>query len=304
MTSSGRAAERFASEPSLLESEAFADELLLDVEYRAEPADVVPILPPADDPGILELDQELLDDDEASPTPAAAEPLIRISVATGPLRPRPYRNAGSSASPGFARGPLAQQLVKARNQATLARAAERRSHEALYHAVGCAYDFALAAAGAPEEFARLIGGAEIDGRKRMTTVVKLVFGADYDKTRVAEYAAVLSFASRLDLPNGSVTAWLSQARGGLRGVVAAERELRRQDGGGVRYTKPRLRNAVATRLRALPVRDIDELAEGEEEFVVILARREPDGSIAVLGEVTGDDGLLSKAASRLVGEDD
>ena len=66
-------------------------------------------------------------------------------------------------------------------------------------------------------------------RAPMTPVVKLVFGADYDKTRLTEYAAALSHAHRLELPRGALGDFLRGAEGGLKGVVKAERQLRREE---------------------------------------------------------------------------
>jgi hypothetical protein len=269
------------------------------------------------DVDVLELDQELMAGVEAPRHSRSADPCIRVAIAPGPMRPRsagkaaeprmstgPRTSAGPRTSTGFAKGALARQLAEARDQAALAQTAEWRSHEALYHAVGCAYDFALAAAAAPVEFARLIDNPAIEPRKMMTTVVKLVFGLDYDKTRVAEYAAVLSFASRLELDSGSLPRWLSKAPGGLKGIVAVERELRRKDEGTTRLTKRRLRLSLAARLRELPIRNVEELEQEGDEFLIIVARREPDGHIAVLGEIPSDISLLTKAANQLLGRSD
>ena len=45
----------------------------------------------------------------------------------------------------------------------------------------------------PEEYNELIedSGLTVQDRAPMTPIVKLVFGHDYDKTRLTEYAAVL-----------------------------------------------------------------------------------------------------------------
>ena len=56
----------------------------------------------------------------------------------------------------------------------------------------------------------------------MTPVVKLVFGHDYDKTRLTEYAAVLTHAHRLGLQRGKLAEFLGDVDGGLKGVVAAD----------------------------------------------------------------------------------
>ena len=73
----------------------------------------------------------------------------------------------------------------------------------------------------------------------MTPVVKLVFGADYDKTRLTEYAAVLSHAHRMEVARGMLAGFLAQAEGGLKGVVKAERQLRREESGKDHAENPR-----------------------------------------------------------------
>ncbi|MBW8785854.1 MAG: hypothetical protein JF593_14685, partial [Novosphingobium sp.] len=85
--------------------------------------------------------------------------------------------------------PLADWLASARELAQAARGSEDRTRQALYAAIGRAYDFSLAAAAAPEEFDRLVreSGLTIQVRAPLTPLVKLVFGADYDKTRLTEY---------------------------------------------------------------------------------------------------------------------
>jgi hypothetical protein len=37
---------------------------------------------------------------------------------------------------------------------------------------------------------------------------------------------------------------------------------------------------------------------GADEFVLLVARREPDGSLGIVAEVTGDDTLLDRAIKR------
>ena len=48
----------------------------------------------------------------------------------------------------------------------------------------------------------------------MTSIVKLVFGADYDKTRLTEFAAALNYAQREQIDFGGFEAFLNVADGG------------------------------------------------------------------------------------------
>src|SRR5690606_28579847 len=124
-------------------------------------------------------------------------------------------------------------LAAAREMAVAARGNEERTRDALYEAIGRAYDFSLAAADDPDEFDELlvVSGLTMQGRAPMTPVVKLVFGADYDKRRLTEFAAALTHAHRLSLPHGTLGRFLTEAEGGLKGVVKAERRLRREEAG-------------------------------------------------------------------------
>jgi hypothetical protein len=186
--------------------------------------------------------------------------------------------------------------------AAQARTSEDRTRNALYEAIGRAYDFSLAAADSPEDFDELLvdSGLTVQDRAPMTPVVKLVFGADYDKTRLTEYAAALSHAHRLELPRGSLCDFLRGAEGGLKGVVRAERRLRREESGKGDPAADG-RELLAERLREMPAVELAEIASYGSEFALVMIRRSDDGSVAILGEVPEDTGLIEKAARKLVG---
>ena len=196
---------------------------------------------------------------------------------------------------------LADWLASAREFAQAAHSAEDRSRSALYAAIGRAYDFALAALAQPEEFAELLAdsGLKAQVRAPMTPVVKLVFGADYDKTRLTEYAAALGHAQRLKLPRGTLGRYLSDLLGGLKGVVQSERKLRREESG--KTSRRKGPEALAGKLRQMPQLPFADLPREGSEFTLLVARRLPSGEVALLGEVTDDPALVERAARRLVG---
>ena len=199
---------------------------------------------------------------------------------------------------------LADWLAAAREQAVQARSNEDRTRGALYEAIGRAYDFALAAADAPEEFAELVAdaGLPMQSRAPMTPVVKLVFGADYDKTRLAEYASALTHAKRVGLGQGELAAYLARAEGGLKGVLAEERRLRREGSpASAKRMEEGPRKAIANRLRALAPASLDAVPGEGAEFALILVRRTPEGAVALLGEVPQDIALIERAARKLTG---
>lgn len=194
-------------------------------------------------------------------------------------------------------------LAAARELAHAADATEDRSRSALYEAVSRAYDFSLAAQAAPEDYAELIAdsGLTMQDRAPMTPVVKLVFGHDYDKTRLTEYAAVLTHAHRLGLERGSLARFLGEAEGGLKGVVKAERRLRREEQGKAIEEEKGIRKALAKKLRALEALTLEALAGDGPEFALVMVRRDRDGNLVVLGELPEDVPQLERAAKKLVG---
>jgi len=192
---------------------------------------------------------------------------------------------------------LADWLALARDTAERALAADSRSRSALYQAVGQAWDFAIAAEEAPEEFAELLADAGLKAQERapMTPLVKLVFGAHYDKTRVAEYACVLGHAREEGVGRGELARYLDSYPGGLKGLVKDERAKRRP--AGVAKAK---RDPVLDTLRAAQPAVILEHDAGEAEFVVLIAKAMPGGHIGIVARADDDDALLAKLARKAV----
>lgn len=196
---------------------------------------------------------------------------------------------------------LGDWLAAAREEARHAHASDDRSRQSLYAALGRAYDFALAAAEAPADYAELIEDAGIKAQERapLIPLVKLVFGADYDKTRLTEFATCIAHGQRLGLERGALAGYLGTASGGLKAIVAEERRLRRAESG----TADKVRSARETRieaLRHLQPRALDTVGR-DGEFTVLVARRQDDGRLVLLGEVADDAALLDRAARHLLG---
>lgn len=266
-------------------------------------------------------------EDEAEEAEEAAPPLDLQSLAHGdllPFRSRPFDrkpNEGPFIEPepeseladmvqsdmvqsGIVQSDmgLGDWLALARELADAARGSEDRTRSTLYEAIGKAYDFSLAAAEAPAEFAELVeeSGLTIQDRAPMTPVVKLVFGADYDKTRLTEYATALTHARRLGLQRGTLASYLSSAPGGLKGVVSEERRIKREEG-GKEAARDCPREALARKLRQLGYAPLDAVSPEGSEFTLLVARRLPSGEVVLLGEVADDVPLLEKAAKKLLG---
>ena len=184
-------------------------------------------------------------------------------------------------------------LAAARLSAEGAAQSEGRAHSALYAAIGRAYDFALVAEAEPDVYAELLAeeGLTVQARAPMTPIVKLVFGATYDKTRLTEYAAALSFARHQGVERGGLAAFLETYQGGLKAVVRAERARRAP------APKPDRIEEARQSLRAAPARAEVEIETGAEEFVVLVARRIADGRVAILAPVS-DPALVDKALRK------
>ncbi|WP_114953341.1 PAS domain-containing protein [Sphingosinicella terrae] len=188
---------------------------------------------------------------------------------------------------------LADRLFAAREIAEQAAGSDLRSRVALYRALGQAYDFALAAESDPEGYAELLAdaGVKTQARAPMTPVAKLVFGIDYDKTRLTEFAASLAWAKREGLGAGALPAYLEAFAGGLKGVVQAERKARRP------LPRPDMWQEVREALRhAPPIAQVTVALPAESgEFVLLLARRDQD-RLAIVAPV--DDEKLVEQAIR------
>ncbi|MFY8076042.1 MAG: hypothetical protein ACOVNK_10175 [Sphingorhabdus lacus] len=192
---------------------------------------------------------------------------------------------------------LADWLDAARQSADSARDADMRTRDALYQAIGRAHDFALVAAKYPADYAELLSDAGLvaQERARFTPIVKLVFGVGYDKTRLTEFATALQFADRNAVPMGGLADILSKHDGGLKGIIAAERRAKKVAAGqhvAAPAVDPR------SRLRSARVRDLSEFAGSGEEFVLLVARRDADGNVAIVGAVDADAALTEKALRK------
>ncbi|WP_225207479.1 PAS domain-containing protein [Novosphingobium huizhouense] len=299
--------------------QAVTDELLLEIGQALEPAaparrasellanwadgpgSLAPVTP-AIDPAPLDLadfGSEILafpQDDATAPAGVDLPGADLPGPAFGPALDEDAGSGFGAAAPAS----LSECLAAAREMARLANSSEDRTRSALYAAIGRAWDFALLAQQRPDDYRRMVeeAGLTIQERAPLTPLVKLVFGADYDKTRITEYATALGHAQRLGLGRGELGRFLSEAPGGLKAVVALERRLRRDEIGRDRRDP---HAALADDLRALPFEPLAELPREGAEFALVMVRRLADGTIALVGEVPEDHALFERAARRLVG---
>ena len=182
---------------------------------------------------------------------------------------------------------LADRLWAARETAESVKAGEGRTRAALYKALSLAYDFAIAAQQNPDEYAELLeeSGVKAQARAPMTPIVKLVFGMDYDKARLTEFAAALSYAQRQEIALGDFENFIEQQAGGLKALVAAERQARRPDSrtdSKGEIARAHLRSAPSISLSELPAR---------EEFALVVTRRGAEGAYEPVA-VVDDEALV------------
>ncbi len=187
---------------------------------------------------------------------------------------------------------LADRLWAARETAEAAKSADGRTRAALYRALSLAYDFAVTAQANPEEYAELLedSGVKAQARAPMTPIVKLVFGIDYDKARLTEFAAALAWADRQPIALGGFEAFITAQPGGLKALVAAEREARRPEP----RADTRAETARAKLRTAAPI-SLDAIAT-DEEFCVVITRRSADGRHEAVAVV--DDPAIVERAIR------
>jgi len=181
--------------------------------------------------------------------------------------------SGATLSPGPEFG-LAKSLQECQDLATAWQSQETKSRTVLYETLERAYRFQFEALEDPGSFEDLCAREGINHQTRapLTPVVKLIFGANYDKTRVSEYAACLSYGKRLGREAGTLRDLIDATEGGIKGCVKAERALRREERGETvdksQKYKELLRNLN-------PLMDLFDGSGATEEFVLLLARREP-----------------------------
>jgi len=191
---------------------------------------------------------------------------------------------------------LADWLAAARASADAFRHADSRGRSALYRALGQAYDFALLADVKRAEYEELLAdtGIVAQARAPMTSLVKLVFGTDYDKTRLTEFASALSYGRRHGLPHGGMRVFLEQYPGGLKAIVAADRRERRPEN---KIARPDVTRDAARAMHAQAVLSLP----GNDEFMVLVARRLDGDHVAVIGVVPDDKTMLDRALRSITG---
>jgi hypothetical protein len=278
-------------------------ELLLDLDSALAPE---PAQPAQVSESVLDLtervdmdeapDDELLDlSESAILTPGSGEgsPLDLVDALE-------HGDEGSLAGTlsTYVAGDLAEDLDAACAAAEKVKAVDSRSRVALYDALDAAYRFFHAARQAPAAYDQLLTdrNLKLQTRAPFTPVVKLVFGQDYDKTRLTEYAAAMNHAEREGVPAGQLRSYIERFEGGLKGLVKAERAIRAKAQGnskGSRLEAARQQMAERTAVARVPLS-----IKTTSEFVVLIARPSEGGLLEIVDLIDGDDKLIDAALRR------
>ena len=152
----------------------------------------------------------------------------------------------------------------------------------------------VTAAASPEDYAELLedSGVKAQARAPMTPIVKLVFGIDYDKARLTEFAAALAWAERQQVAPSGFEAFIDRAAGRPQGAgrgrarSAPARAARRH----ARRNGPR-----QARAHASPI-SLDAIA-ADDEFNVVITRRNADGRHEPVA-VIDDPAIVERAIRR------
>ena len=272
-------------------------------EVAEQPQVIVPALPPVEPDQAEQAAAEppelvvpFADQAEAEEAEAEAAPAPHLSWEDGPLADPDTVAASDDDELAIELDEdagLADRLWAARESAEVCKQADGRSRVALYRALAMAYDFAVACQRVPDEYAEILddAGVKAQARAPMTPIVKLVFGVDYDKTRLTEFAAALSYAEREKIDFGGFQAFVEKAEGGLKGLVAAERKARRPDKPA--EDKAELGKSTLRAARPIPLSQLPT----NQEFALVLTRRNADGIHEVV-ELVADGAMLDRALRR------
>jgi hypothetical protein len=181
--------------------ESVGDEAVAEESTRDEP-------PVEDAVADAPIDEELATEESIAELPVAEVPAPKAAE-------RPTRAS---------EGSLRNKLTDVRAKTNDARLAQIRANAALYEGLSAAYDFAIDAEEAPEEYLRLVEaqGLKIQLRAPMKPVVKLAFEGMCDEATIKQLEAVLAWALKEELPRGSLLEHI-EAAGGVDEVLNAKK---------------------------------------------------------------------------------
>lgn len=208
--------------------------------------------------------------------------------------------------PGPVPTDLAAQVAWTQRRVSAMLALGAANRAALYDALGLVFALYHALEADLDRYGEILAAAGVTRQDRapFTPVLKLVFGVDYDKTRLTEYAAALAYAHAQGQTPESLARFIAGQEGGIKGCVKAERENRRA--GSSQTGARQLADAIdrLMRLNALDLAAVDIPEDGE--FALLLARRRAAGGvepIRILPEGRGGIEAAIRRAGRALDSD-
>ena len=221
-------------------------------------------------------------------------------AAAAQTEPQPAAPVSLAAKPVITPVSLINALAAARAGAQALREGEAARAAQVLATLGHAHDLMLAAAGAPEAFAAMLAEAGLrdDPEAPSQAALRLAFGADHPDLQLGRHSLLIEHALRLGLPAGSLVPYLATAPGGIDGVLAEARRLRRIARGDFATTPPGADPALVAKLDTMPGRNLADLPAEGAGYSLLVARRGADGAVTVLGEVA-DGAMLTEAARHI-----
>jgi hypothetical protein len=158
--------------------------------------------------------EELSADEPVAEETAAEEAVVEEFITEPPAAEEPAPQPAEKPTRA-SEGSLQSKLTDVRAKTNEARLAQIRANAALYEGLSAAYDFAIDAEEAPEDYLRLVEaqGLKIQLRAPMKPVVKLAFEGMCDEATIKQLEAVLAWALKEELPRGSLLEQIEAAGG-------------------------------------------------------------------------------------------
>jgi hypothetical protein len=207
------AEDRIAEQPAIDEPSAEDEPVPVDEDAAAEE-------PVAEDEPVSHDEEPVAEEPvaEDESAPADEEPFAEVLAVRDepPLAEEPSSNAPSPELEGT----LESKLTDVRAKADEARQAKLRANAALYEGLSAAYDFALDAEEAPEEYLKLVQaeGLKIQLRSPMKPVAKLAFDGMCDDMTIQQLEAILAWAFDEELPRGTLAERIEK-EGGIAPIL-------------------------------------------------------------------------------------
>lgn len=253
--------------------------------------------------GAVEVDVEI----EVKPTlePAEVEPEpLEPEIETEP-EPKSEEEPAPPSTPTASEGgedkdvPLFNILADGRTAADGVVHVDQRSRLSLYEVLAKAYALYEESQGDRDTYLSILKATGIGEQSRapFTPIIKLVFGKNFDKTRITEYAAALSYARRNKQTSESLPEFLANTPGGIKGCVHAERVAKRKEKGiagdvALETAKEKLRHEKA-------ICEV-EIEGVEEEFVLLLGKKTESGTVEIIKPLKEKNSFVDPMIKRAV----